>query len=267
MIRRGLAPGGKSADGSGLRVLEVRGRKTGRLYQHPVAVAAVAGRRYIVSLWGESQWGAQPARRPHSAAAGRPPARAGRGARAGGRGGEGRRDARHLPPVPVLRTRLLQGRPETGDAGTGARVGRAVPGVQDRDHHRRSASGARSADKDPEPMTSSIRTPRARRPREPPHTATPTPSQPPRTIANEGPAPVGHVHQTWDATWLRAVALQFRPRLVEASISSVSIWTGKVNGRRIYISWAPLGSITAPGTTSTAQGLWPLAAQQHAAAR
>jgi hypothetical protein len=113
MIRRGLAPGGKSADGSGLRVLEVRGRKTGRLYQHPVAVAAVAGRRYIVSLWGESQWGAQPARRPHSAAAGRPPARAGRGARAGGRGREGRRDARHLPPVPVLRTRLLQGRPET----------------------------------------------------------------------------------------------------------------------------------------------------------
>jgi hypothetical protein len=56
MIRRGLAPGGKSADGSGLRVLEVRGRKTGRLYQHPVAVAAVAGQRYIVSLWGESQW-------------------------------------------------------------------------------------------------------------------------------------------------------------------------------------------------------------------
>ena len=56
MIRRGLAPGGKSADGSGLRVLEVRGRKTGRLYQHPVAVAAVTGRRYIVSLWGESQW-------------------------------------------------------------------------------------------------------------------------------------------------------------------------------------------------------------------
>ena len=56
MIRRGLAPGGKSADGSGMRVLEVRGRKTGRLYQHPVAVATVAGRRYIVSLWGESQW-------------------------------------------------------------------------------------------------------------------------------------------------------------------------------------------------------------------
>jgi deazaflavin-dependent oxidoreductase (nitroreductase family) len=56
MIRRGLAPGGDSGDGSGMRVLEVRGRKTGRLYQRPVAVATVVGRRYIVSLWGESQW-------------------------------------------------------------------------------------------------------------------------------------------------------------------------------------------------------------------
>ena len=56
MIRRGLAPGAKSADGSGLGVLEVRGRKTGRRYQQPVAVAAVAGRGYIVSLWGESRW-------------------------------------------------------------------------------------------------------------------------------------------------------------------------------------------------------------------
>jgi hypothetical protein len=37
-IRRGLAPGGESADGGGLRVLEVRGRETGRLYQQPVAV-------------------------------------------------------------------------------------------------------------------------------------------------------------------------------------------------------------------------------------
>src|ERR1700680_4929712 len=55
MIRRGLS-GKESADGSGMRVLEVRGRKTGRLYQRPVAVAAVAGRRYVVSLWGESQW-------------------------------------------------------------------------------------------------------------------------------------------------------------------------------------------------------------------
>jgi deazaflavin-dependent oxidoreductase (nitroreductase family) len=56
MIRRGLAPGGGSQGGSGLRVLEVRGRKTGRVYQRAVAVAAVGGHRYIVSLWGESQW-------------------------------------------------------------------------------------------------------------------------------------------------------------------------------------------------------------------
>jgi deazaflavin-dependent oxidoreductase (nitroreductase family) len=56
MIRRGLAPGGDSEDGSGMRILAVRGRKTGRWYQHPVAVATVDGRRHIVSLWGESQW-------------------------------------------------------------------------------------------------------------------------------------------------------------------------------------------------------------------
>jgi deazaflavin-dependent oxidoreductase (nitroreductase family) len=56
MIRRGVAPGGDGRDGSGMRLLEVRGRKTGRLYQRPVAVAATGGHRYIVSLWGESQW-------------------------------------------------------------------------------------------------------------------------------------------------------------------------------------------------------------------
>jgi deazaflavin-dependent oxidoreductase (nitroreductase family) len=56
MIRRGLAPGGNSKDGSGMRVLTVRGRKTGRWYERPVAVAVVDGHRHIVSLWGESQW-------------------------------------------------------------------------------------------------------------------------------------------------------------------------------------------------------------------
>lgn len=56
MIRRGMAPGGDSQDGSSLRVIEVRGRKTGRSYQRPVAVSAVEGQRYIVSLWGESAW-------------------------------------------------------------------------------------------------------------------------------------------------------------------------------------------------------------------
>ncbi|HEY4028257.1 MAG TPA: nitroreductase family deazaflavin-dependent oxidoreductase [Candidatus Dormibacteraeota bacterium] len=56
MIQRGMAPGGGSQDGSGMRVLEVHGRKTGQVYRRPVAIAAVDGRRYIVSLWGESQW-------------------------------------------------------------------------------------------------------------------------------------------------------------------------------------------------------------------
>jgi deazaflavin-dependent oxidoreductase (nitroreductase family) len=56
MIGRGMAPGGDSQDGSGMRVLEVRGRKTGRWYERPVVVATVDGQRYIVSLWGESQW-------------------------------------------------------------------------------------------------------------------------------------------------------------------------------------------------------------------
>src|SRR6266851_83690 len=56
MIGRGLAPGGDSQDGSGMRVLEVRGRKTSRWYQIAVVVAAIDGRRCVVSLWGESQW-------------------------------------------------------------------------------------------------------------------------------------------------------------------------------------------------------------------
>ncbi len=56
MIQRGLAFGGKGEDGTGMHILEVRGRKTGQWYQRPGAVAAVDGRHYIVSLWGESQW-------------------------------------------------------------------------------------------------------------------------------------------------------------------------------------------------------------------
>jgi deazaflavin-dependent oxidoreductase (nitroreductase family) len=56
MIRRGMAPGGDGLDSTSLRVLEVRDRKTGHLYQRPVAVSAVDGQRYIVSLWGESAW-------------------------------------------------------------------------------------------------------------------------------------------------------------------------------------------------------------------
>ena len=38
-----------------MRVQEVRGRMTGHRYQRPVAVAAIDGQRYIVSVWGGSQ--------------------------------------------------------------------------------------------------------------------------------------------------------------------------------------------------------------------
>lgn len=56
MIRRRLAPGGNSGDGGGMRILEVRGRQTGRWYQRPVFVAAVGRVRVIVSMRGESPW-------------------------------------------------------------------------------------------------------------------------------------------------------------------------------------------------------------------
>ena len=67
MIRRGLTPGGETQDGSGMRVLEVRGRKTGRWYQRPVAVAAIDG-RFLV---GRVTKGSQPACRRRGEAAGR----------------------------------------------------------------------------------------------------------------------------------------------------------------------------------------------------
>lgn len=37
-------------------VLAIRGRKTGRLYEHPVGVCSYHGARYIVSFYGDSQW-------------------------------------------------------------------------------------------------------------------------------------------------------------------------------------------------------------------
>jgi len=37
-------------------VLEVRGRKSGRLYATPVDVLALGGRRYLVAPRGETQW-------------------------------------------------------------------------------------------------------------------------------------------------------------------------------------------------------------------
>lgn len=39
-----------------LRILRVRGRKSGRLYEVPVRVAVLDEQRYIVSMLGETQW-------------------------------------------------------------------------------------------------------------------------------------------------------------------------------------------------------------------
>jgi hypothetical protein len=101
-----------------------------------------------------------------------------------------------------------------------------------------------------------------------PNTATPTPSQPPRTIANEGPAPVGHVHQTWDATWLRAVALQFRPRLVEAS-DQLGEHLDREGERQadIHIVGRRWGPSLRRARPPPLRVYAPLAVQQHAASR
>ncbi len=39
-----------------LRILRVRGRRSGRLYEVPVRVAVMGERRYILSMLGDSQW-------------------------------------------------------------------------------------------------------------------------------------------------------------------------------------------------------------------
>lgn len=39
-----------------VQVLAIRGRKTGRLYQHPVGVCSYLGEQYLVSFYGESEW-------------------------------------------------------------------------------------------------------------------------------------------------------------------------------------------------------------------
>lgn len=39
-----------------VQVLAVRGRKTGRLYLHPVGVCSRAADKYIISFYGDSQW-------------------------------------------------------------------------------------------------------------------------------------------------------------------------------------------------------------------
>ena len=49
LLRRGIGP-------AHMRVLEVRGRKTGRLYAMPVDVLAEGGRLYLVAPRGSTQW-------------------------------------------------------------------------------------------------------------------------------------------------------------------------------------------------------------------
>lgn len=39
-----------------LRILRVRGRRSGRTYELPVRIASMNGRRYLMSMLGESQW-------------------------------------------------------------------------------------------------------------------------------------------------------------------------------------------------------------------
>jgi hypothetical protein len=99
------------------------------------------------------------------------------------------------------------------------------------------------------------------------HTATPTPSQPPRTIANEEPTPLGHLHQTWDTTWLRG-ALQFRPRLVEAS-DQLGEHLDREGERQadIHIVGRRWGPSLRRARPPPLRVYAPLAVQQHAAAR
>lgn len=39
-----------------VRVLAIRGRKTGRLYLHPVGICAYQNEKYIISFYGHSEW-------------------------------------------------------------------------------------------------------------------------------------------------------------------------------------------------------------------
>jgi deazaflavin-dependent oxidoreductase (nitroreductase family) len=52
MIR--LGSGGRGADL--LRVLRVRGRTSGRLYEVPVRMAVLDGHRYLMTMMGDAQW-------------------------------------------------------------------------------------------------------------------------------------------------------------------------------------------------------------------
>lgn len=47
---------GTSGDQDFLRILRLRGRKSGRIYEIPVRIAIMDGRRYLMSMLGETQW-------------------------------------------------------------------------------------------------------------------------------------------------------------------------------------------------------------------
>lgn len=53
VLRGGL---GRRGEQNAMRVLRVRGRRSGREYEVPVRIAIWNGKRYVVSLLGEAEW-------------------------------------------------------------------------------------------------------------------------------------------------------------------------------------------------------------------
>jgi deazaflavin-dependent oxidoreductase (nitroreductase family) len=53
VLRFGL---GTQGEQDVLRILRVRGRKSGRIYEMPVRIAIMDRQRYIISMLGETQW-------------------------------------------------------------------------------------------------------------------------------------------------------------------------------------------------------------------
>lgn len=53
VLRFGL---GTQGDQDVLRILRLRGRKSGRIYELPVRIANMDGKRYLMSMLGESLW-------------------------------------------------------------------------------------------------------------------------------------------------------------------------------------------------------------------
>jgi deazaflavin-dependent oxidoreductase (nitroreductase family) len=53
LVRCGL---GSGEDQDSLRILRVRGRKSGRVYELPVRLAVFNDQRYIVSMLGDTEW-------------------------------------------------------------------------------------------------------------------------------------------------------------------------------------------------------------------